>query len=376
MKKEDLHMRQKWNWDELSEQVALPYGGTIEKRSTTGISGSPMSVLTIRNGKLTFTVLPERGMDIGKIFLGDEKVSWERSDDYLLHPDRINLQEGNGTGWLKGFYGAVSSIGPELFGTPGEGYTLHGTGSYSPAITESIFVECDETGIAVEGSVSVRGYADAPVFEKRIRMYTRWGSEALLREEKTRNVSDTVQTLDDGYHIQLCGSFLHEGGRYVLPLPSNEMLLRDSAEPEEDPLRIPCRSQGTTPIRCYQYVPGAVSGLHAIQDIGAYVSALDDRRGITAEMIVSEDRSAAGFVIRPLSCFPRSLIAKEISDSFMFAFEPCRTRPNRMSQKHADGEAFVLEPGSSDTTQCLIGATRDQGMIEVLELAISKSAIR
>ncbi|WP_419875879.1 DUF4432 family protein [Candidatus Pristimantibacillus sp. PTI5] len=369
-------MRQRWDWDELSEHVDLPYRGSLAKQHIRDLSGSQMSVLTIRNGNLSFTVLPERGMDIGEIFLGEEKVSWDRNNDYFLHPDRVNLQESKGTGWLKGFYGAVSSIGPELFGTPGEGYTLHGTGSYSPAFMQSIFVGYDETGITFEGTVTVRGYADIPVFEKRIRMVTHWGSECILREETTRNVSDTEQTLDDGYHIQLSGPFMHEGGRYILPLPRDEMLLRDSAELEEDPLRIPCRSQGATSIRCYQYVPGAVDGLHSIADIGSYVSTFDSRRGITAEMIVNDHRSAAGFVIRPLSCFPRSLIAKEISDSFMFAFEPCRTRPNRMSQKHADGEAFVLSSGLSDTTQCLIGATRDIGKIEVLEQAISQAAIR
>lgn len=352
----------------------LPSGGRFETWVIHGQHPLPMTVLLIHNGRLTFTVLPDRGMDVGEIRLGEEKMSWDRGEEYLLHPDQVNLQEGNGTGWLKGFYGAVSSIGPELFGTPGEGYTLHGTGSYSPADLDSILIGYDENEIWVEGTVTVRGYADEALFEKRIRMVTRWGSALLLREETTRNISAADQTLDDGYHIQLSGPFMHGGGRYVLPVASCELLLRDSSTPEEDPLGISARSRGETPIRCYQYVPKSVKGLDAIPDIDAYLPAFTDELGVTAEMMVNEDQSAAGFVIRPLSSFPRSLIAKEISDGFMFALEPCRTRPNRMSQKHTDGEAFVLGPGSSDTTYCLIGVTRDQSTIDALHKAITNAA--
>jgi hypothetical protein len=357
-------------------KLELPKGGTVDKRVVIDPNGSPMTVVMIHNGHFSFTVLPDRGMDVGEIRLGNEKMSWDRSGDYLMHPDHVNLQEGNGTGWLKGFYGAITSIGPELFGTPGEGYTLHGTGSYSQADLDSVFIECDEQGIQVEGMIKVQGYGDIPLFEKHVRMVCLWGSSSILREETTWNVSAVDQTVDDGYHIQLCGPYLHQGGRYVLPVDSRDMLLRDSAPAEEDPLRIPPRDQGKTPIRCYQYVPGRVDGLADVVGIDAYVDLLDQSEGITAEMVLNEDSSVGGFVVRPLSCFPRSLIAKEISDSFMFAIEPCRTRPNRMSQKHTDGEAFLLKPGESATTQCLVGVTRDRTALKTLETAIEQAAER
>ncbi|MNT59491.1 hypothetical protein D3C72_1970080 [compost metagenome] len=100
---------------------------------------------------------------------------------------------------------------------------------------------------------------------------------------------------------------------------------------------------------------------------------LNQTKGITAEMIVNRDSSGTGYLIRPLACFPRSLIAKEISDSFMFALEPCRTRPNVMSQKILDGEAFSLEPGDSTLTQCLIGVSRESATICQLEQTIIQS---
>ncbi|GMK41101.1 hypothetical protein PCCS19_41570 [Paenibacillus sp. CCS19] len=98
-----------------------------------------MTAIELSNGRLSFHVLPERGMDVGEISLESERMSWERSEDYLLHPSNVDLQAAGGTGWLNGFYGAVASIGPELFGTPGEGFTLHRSGSYSLRASKVLF---------------------------------------------------------------------------------------------------------------------------------------------------------------------------------------------------------------------------------------------
>lgn len=363
-----------WNFTDLKQGRQIPAGssgGWVRLKVRRDSGGAPLHEIEIHNGALTFTVLPERGLDIGEIVLRGEKMSWERSGGYLLHPDRVDLTADGGTGWLRGFYAAVASIGPELFGTPGEGYTLHGTGSYSPADPDSIKVREKEEGWVLEGSVQVAGYGNKPQFAKWVRLYSRWGSECLLREETTTNLTDDVLTLDDGFHIQLSGSFLHAGGRYVLPVQREAMLLRDSAPPEADPLRIAPLSEGPSPIRCYQYVPEAVQDLEERPELRAYLEAMPLRRSVTAEMIVNASGDAAGFAIRPLASFPRSLIAKEIAeDGFLFALEPCRTRPNRMSQKHADGEAYFLPPGGSDTTYCLIGVTREETLIRDLESKI------
>jgi len=365
-----------WTWNELGDRLDLPRGGFASVKAHRDAFGRTVSELSVNSGRLTFTVLPERGMDIGELVVDGEKRTWERDGARLLHPDSVDLRENGGTGWLSGFYAAVASIGPELFGTPGEGYTLHGTASYSPAEPGSVTVRCGEDGVAVEGEVRVRGYGEVPVFVKKIRVFAAWGAAAIVREEETRNVSDAEQVLDDGYHIQLSGPYLHEGGRYVLPVPAHALLLRDSAPGEADPLRIPAIGEGLTPMRCYQYVPGRVDGLETIGEVGGLIAGFDRSRGLTAEMVVSRSGGAAGYVIRPLACFPRSLIAKEAADSFLFSFEPCRTRPNRMSQKITDGEALFLCPGESASSQCLIGTTRDVRTIAALERAIAAAASR
>ncbi len=357
-----------------SEIVRLPRYGYIKKSTLKDLYGSPLTLLSVCNGLLRYTAIIERGMDIGEVYLNEEKVSWDRDIKYLLHPDNVDLTKNNGTGWLDGFYPAVATIGPELFGTPGEGYTLHGSGSYSPADPASVVISVNDKAVSVSAGILIKDSSHKGIFEKKVKITSYFNSTSFLREEVTKNVSSCVRVLDDGLHIQMCGSFLESGGTYVLPVQSREMLIRDSAPGENDPLYIYPLSAGTVPIRCYQYVPHPVAGLELIPGLGQIMPDLESEIGITAEMLINSERNTAAYVIRPLDCFPRSLIAKEITENQMFAFEPCRTRPNRMSQKITDGEAFYLKPAGSTKTQCVIGVTKDVNAINTLEKII-KAAV-
>lgn len=362
--------------DHDNQAFTLPNNGHIRTKSITDRNGSLLTIIEISNGSLLFTVIPERGMDIGELYLGSQKMSWERNEHYLMHPSHVNLHASNGTGWMNGFYGAVAAIGPELFGTPGEGFTLHGSGSYSASLPESIQVTWDDHSIIIEGLVSVKDRDDNLLFEKFIQIRTEWGSPLLLREEKVTNGSSEVQVLDDGYHIQLSGAFMHQGGRYVLPVQQHELLIRDSAIGENDPFHIPPIEDGPYPMRCYQYVPRKIERLLSLDKIAPHISRLNVSRGLTCEMIVNSDYTYAGYVIRPLVDFPRSLIAKQIDDSFMFAIEPCRTRPNRMSQKITDGEALYIQVGETVSSSCIIGFSNTTAEIQHLESLILSAADR
>lgn len=360
----------------IAQKYGLQNDGNAVKQLYNDAYGSALNIINISNNMLSFSVIPERGMDIGEILLKAEKISWERNKKYLLHPDNLDLSDDNGTGWVRGFYPAVASIGPELFGTPGEGYTLHGTGSYSNADPDSVNIISDGEKICIEGTIPVRANDGKPIFEKKKALKSLYGSANLLIKETTKNMSEKIQVIDDGLHIQLAGAYTSDGGRYVLPVQVSRMLLRDSAPNEEDPLYINPLKDGRQPLRCYQYIPEPVKGIEKIPEIGAFLPELENPMGITVEMIVNLARDTAAYVARPLNCFPRSLVAKEINENAMFALEPCRTRPNRMSQKITDGEAVFLQPGEETTTFCLIGITKDIKVIDILENAIESSLMR
>lgn len=352
----------------------LPDGGFVTLKLFTDRYDSHLHLLTISNGKLVFTVIPERGMDIGELHLGAEKISWERDTRYLLHPDHVDLSDNERSGWDAGFYAAVAAIGPEIFGTPDEVRTVHGTGSYSPARLESIRLVWDARQICLEGTVPVRGYEALPVYEKLIRMVTSYGADVLYREDTVRNLTDDVKPVDDGYHIQLAGKYMNGGGCYVLPVSSKHLLLRDAAPSEENPLMIYDSQTKLDPIRCYQYVPRPVEGLSALPQVRDYYTAASPDEELTAEMLVNADKDAAAYVIRSLACYPRSLIAKRAIADLMYALEPCKTRPNSMEQKTIDGETVYVGARNQCTGWIILGATRDAAEIATLASLIEQAA--
>lgn len=350
----------------------LPQGGYIERKLFSDRYGCNINVLFISNGLLTFTVIPERGMDIGEIFLVGEKITWNRSEEYLLHPDNVNLCENGG--WERGFYAAVAALGPEIFGTPDEVRTVHGTGSYSKAILESISISWDAEQLCLEGTVPIKGYGATPVYEKDIKILTKYNTTLLVRKDSTRNLTEETQPLDDGYHIQLNGEFLSKGGRYVLPVAQAEMLLRDSAPKEKNPCDIYEFSLKLEPIRCYQYVPEPVNGLERVKELKAYTDLFGESGKITAEMITNTEKDKAAFVIRPLESFPRSLIAKRADKTPMYALEPCRTRPNSLKQKAIDGELAYLEPHGQVDSWIIIGAAVNSESIMIMEKLVEAAS--
>lgn len=347
-------------------------GAFVEHALIHDAHGSAIHVVTVHNGMLMFTILPNRGMDIGDLFLDGEKTSWERSMDYLLHPDHVDLAEDHHTGWEKGFYPAVTSIGPEIFGTPDEVRTMHGTASYSSASQDSVFISMNDEGITVEGTIPVKGYLEHSIYEKKRKIWTRFGSTSVVIHEQITNLTTERQPLDDGYHIQLAGEFCSRGGRYVLPVPEQELLLRDSASREEDPFSIYDAGTALEPIRCYQYVPKPVEGLDSLRELQNELCSLPDTGRLTAEMIVNSSRDTAAYVVRSLTHYPRSLIAKRATGSVgMYALEPCKTRPNSMKQKTIDGETDFLEPYESRSQWIMIGYTKESYLIAGLEQKIN-----
>ncbi|SDM16685.1 DUF4432 family protein [Paenibacillus jilunlii] len=353
---------------------ALPGGGFVTLKLVTDRLDSQLHLLTVSNGRLVFTVILERGMDIGEIWLESEKISWERDERHLLHPEHVDLSDNEHSGWDSGFYAAVAAIGPEIFGTPDEVRTVHGTGSYSPALLESIRLVWDEQQICLEGNVPVRGYGALPVYEKTIRIVTNYGAAVLFREDTVRNLTDTAQPVDDGYHIQLSGAFMSGGGSYILPVTAKKLLLRDSAPPETDPFAVYDAETRLNPIRCYQYVPEPVEGLSDLPQVRDYCAAAGDRQELTAEMLVNTGNDAAAYVIRSLQCYPRSLIAKRAIEDCMYALEPCKTRPNSMKQKTIDGEVVYVGPRGHCTGWIILGATRDRQEIDTLTDLIQSAA--
>lgn len=362
-------------FDELSvnEKRILSKEGYVQKREFVDSFGRKIHILFVSNGKISFSVLLERGMDVGEIFFKEEKISWEKETKYLLHPDSVNLLEDKG--WEKGFYAAVASLGPEIFGTPDEVRTMHGTSSYSKAILSSVQILWNEDEICIEGEVPIKGYLEHPVYKKKIKYITFYNSSAFVRQDTTINLTEERQPIDDGYHIQVAGKFLSKGGRYVIPVSLERVLLRDSAPLEKNPFEIYDFETVLDPIRCYQYIPEEVKCLEQIEELDKYASWIGRGEKITAEMVINSEETETAYVMRPLESFSRSLIAKKAAEEPMYALEPCKTRPNSLRQKAIDGELCYLEPLEEVNSWILLGVTKDVSSIRAMKNDIEKAVI-
>ncbi|MCR5255945.1 MAG: DUF4432 family protein [Acetatifactor sp.] len=326
----------------------------------------------VDGGKLSFTFIPERGMDVGEIFIDGKKVSWDRTKEALLHPDSVDLKADGG--WDSGFYCAVASLGPEVFGTPDEVRTVHGTGAYSSADPGSVKYLEDDEKIEVTGEIFIKGYNDLPQYKKSVRYVTYKKGTCLYREDIITNLTDTVLPLDDGYHVQLGGSFLKDGGKYVLPVRKGRMFLRDSAPSEPDPCMILPFDEKLDPIRCYQYIPEAVSGCEKIVELKAYKDLTEDFKNVTMEMLINDSGDMGAVLVRDLDIFPRSLIAKRNITEPMYSIEPCKTRPNSIRQNAIDGELQYIGPGESKKSSIILGYINDRRELSFINEIIGNAA--
>ncbi|WP_051226848.1 DUF4432 family protein [Butyrivibrio sp. MC2013] len=324
------------------------------------------------NRVMSFTVIPERGMDIGDIYYREEKISWDKDRSSLKHPDNVDLKADGG--WNSGFYCAVSSLGPEVFGTPDEVRTPHGTGAYSMADISGIRFTEDGEKAEIFGALYIKGYEEKPSYYKEVTVTAPKGRSYIVRTECFTNLTDERIPFDAGFHIQLCGrSFMEEGGSYLLPVRDDRMLLRDSAPSEKDKKEIYPANAICSPIRCYQYIPEEVEGIFELEEMEGLKELLGDNKHFTIECVVNKAMDKAAFIIRPLEELPRSLMCKCAEGTAMYAIEPCMTRPNSIRQKEIDGELRWLEGGEKGLIHLAVGFVEGKDKVGYLKKIIEKA---
>lgn len=94
--------------------------------------------IEVNTGKLRFTILPDRCMDIAWADYKGQAISWI-SKTGVTAPQYYEKDEKN---WLKGFYGGlITTCGLDNIGRPREGHGLHGRIANTPAQKVSVRAE-------------------------------------------------------------------------------------------------------------------------------------------------------------------------------------------------------------------------------------------
>ena len=128
----------------MTKTELLKHIGSVEQiggiRDFTFNDGKAKGVraIEINTGKLSFTVLPDRCMDVAQASYCGEPVSWI-SHTGITHPA---YYEKDGKEWLRGFYGGlITTCGLKNIGGAYGDQGLHGRVAHIPAEKVSIFAD-------------------------------------------------------------------------------------------------------------------------------------------------------------------------------------------------------------------------------------------
>ena len=321
--------------DEFAVAVAGtgPVAGRIEKFTLRGGVSDGVDVVEVHNGRLSFALLPTRGLGLWKGSCDGLALGWKSPVEQPVHPAFVDAQDRGGIGWLTGFNEWLCRCGLEANGPPGDGVTLHGRVANIPA--HYVRVSVDTSG---PGTIEVQGVVDeAILFGPRLRLTstltTTLGSASFSIRDEVTNLAGHEADLQLLYHTQFGPPFLEAGSQIELPAP--QVVPRD-----------PRAAEGVSGWNTFL---GPTSG-YAEQVY--YFQPVADTQGKTHALL----RNAAGscgvslkYWPRELPCFALWKNTQAAADGYCTGLEPATNFPNPKAFERTQGRVVRLAPGESRT---------------------------
>jgi galactose mutarotase-like enzyme len=209
----------------------------LEVRKTTLRGGlcDGVEVVRVNNGRMSFAVLPTRGMGLWKAWLDGKEIGWQSPVRGPVHPKFVPLMEPGGLGWLDGFDELLVRCGLESNGAPDfdqQGrlrYPLHGRIANRPAYRVEVEVDDESGEIAVTGVVEETRFLFRSL-RMTSRISTRLGENHLRIRDEVENLSGSPAEIQLLYHINFGQPLLDAGSRFVAAV--KKMMPRDARAAE------------------------------------------------------------------------------------------------------------------------------------------------
>ncbi|MGA0333577.1 MAG: aldose 1-epimerase family protein [Kiritimatiellia bacterium] len=327
-----------------------------------------VDVIEVNTGRLSFVVLPTRGMGIWKGQCGDVRLAWDSPVKDPVNPAFINLQDRGGLGWLKGFNEWFVRCGLNSMGAPGmdtvKDYsgnafevplTLHGNIANIPA--RAVSVEITDEAVTVKGEVD-----ETMMFGPPLRLNTEiraeLGSGTLSIQDTVTNLGDNPQEHEMLYHINYGPGLLEEGSRMLAPY--RRVAPRD-----------PRSSEGIDSFDAY----GAPQ-VGFVEQAYLYELAGKGEKNETMALL----RNAAGdrasllrFSLLDFPCFTLWKNTAGKADGYVTGLEPATNYPNCRRFEREQGRVISLSGGESRTTMLRMEVLSSKEQVgdaeaEILEL--------
>lgn len=204
---------------------------SVQKYRLRGGKQEGVDVIVVNNGRLSFTVVPTRGMSVLTVEMNNIKLGWDSPVKEIVHPQFVNLQSRGGLGWLEGFNEWMVRCGLEWAGHPGKDkfinntgdeaemdLTLHGKVGNIPA--SEVEVVIDRTAphrLRIRGRVDERMFY-GPKLELWTEISTEPGASNFRIEDQLKNYSAYEQEFQIIYHANYGPPLLESGARFIAPL--------------------------------------------------------------------------------------------------------------------------------------------------------------
>ena len=324
-----------------------------------------VQVVEVNNGKLTFAILPTRGMGIWKGQCGDITLGWDSPVKDPVNPAFINLQDRGGLGWLKGFNEWFVRCGLNSMGAPsmdtvldysGNEFdvplTLHGNIANVPA--RAVSVEITDEAIIVKGEVD-ETMMFGPALRLNTEIRTEFGSGKMTIIDTVTNLGNNPQEHELLYHINYGAPLLEKGSRMIAPF--KQVAPRD---------------------------PRSAAGIDTFNQYGApqigfveqaYNYELAGKRGSRETLTMlrnatGDQASVLRFTLKDFPCFTLWKNTAGKADGYVTGLEPATSYPNARRFERERGRVISLAGGESRTTTLSIETLDSKKAIKAAEAEI------
>ena len=356
-------------WSVSSDELGVGEGWTIEKHRLSGGLSDGVDIVTVNNGKLSFDVVPTRGMGIWKGECNGNFLGWISPVREPVHPRHVNLEARGGLGWLGGFNEWMVRCGLASLGAPNLDVikdntgrekevmlTLHGRIANIPASEVEVKIGLGEPfELGVEGVVYERSMF-GPNLKLTSSITTTPGSNSLRIADTVQNLRGVPDEMQLLYHCNYGSPFLEEGARLVAPIRSVAPIDRRAM-------------QG---VGSFDVFGPPESGF--VEQV-YFMELLADNSGYTKAALVSEDESRAvsvSFSVRQLPHFTLWKNTAAVEDGYVTGLEPGTSFPNPKRFERERNRVIRLGPGQEYRSEVILSVHLGEDEVHKVEREIEE----
>lgn len=334
---------------------AIPQGAawSVTQTRLQGGRRDGVDSIHVNNGRLSFTVLPTRGLGIWVAHDRDDRVGWVSPiADGPVHPALVNLAARGGLGWLQGFDELMARCGLESNGPPvfRDGnliHGLHGRIANTPAHKLMVHVE-DQAPHTITISAEVD---ETELFFGHWRLAssisTVPGSNRLVVRDEIRNLREANAGFQLLYHWNFGAPQLEAGARF-------HAAVREVC---------PSGARAAEGIGHYDtFGPPE----HGFAEQVYFFTLAPDEQGRTVVLLrnrAADKGVALRFDTRQLPCFTLWKCTQGMSEGYVTGLEPGINYPNPRAFEELHGRIKILPPGGSHIAETELETLANQGEV-------------